>query len=165
MTEGSSGLKEQITVGFLELADDLTQRLPVSPSYSFILLFPPSFLLPCFDAFHWLLFIHTSSFPFCFATSSLSFYVRLLIRQLNLIQCSYSFSKSFSYSFPYSFFYTLEQNFLNTFDAVVLGESSFSFGKSLIDEILQISPSARAPKGKPTLLERLNMGGLSPDMF
>ena len=30
MTEGSSGLKEQITVGFLELADDLTQRLPVS---------------------------------------------------------------------------------------------------------------------------------------
>lgn len=35
MTEGSSGLKEQITVGFLELADDLTQRLPVSCSYPF----------------------------------------------------------------------------------------------------------------------------------
>jgi hypothetical protein len=29
MTEGASGVREQITVGFLELADDLAQRLPV----------------------------------------------------------------------------------------------------------------------------------------
>jgi hypothetical protein len=29
MTEGAAGVREQITVGFLELADDLAQRLPV----------------------------------------------------------------------------------------------------------------------------------------
>ena len=28
MTEGTPGLKEQISVGLLELADDITQRLP-----------------------------------------------------------------------------------------------------------------------------------------
>ena len=53
MTEGSSGLKEQITVGFLELADDLTQRLPVSfcdfsftSFLSFSLMLPSSPLTP-----------------------------------------------------------------------------------------------------------------------
>ena len=30
MTEGAQGLREQLSIGFLELSEDLTQRLPVS---------------------------------------------------------------------------------------------------------------------------------------
>ena len=37
MTEGAQGLREQLSIGFLELSEDLTQRLPVStpsPDYA-----------------------------------------------------------------------------------------------------------------------------------
>eukprot|EP00596_Hydrurales_sp_CCMP1899_P007127 CAMPEP_0119048590 /NCGR_PEP_ID=MMETSP1177-20130426/59749_1 /TAXON_ID=2985 /ORGANISM="Ochromonas sp, Strain CCMP1899" /LENGTH=387 /DNA_ID=CAMNT_0007024695 /DNA_START=69 /DNA_END=1232 /DNA_ORIENTATION=- len=84
MTEGASGIRDQISVGFLELADDLTVRLP---------------------------------------------------------------------------------NFLNAFDAVVLGEGSFYFAKSLVEDILQIAPPTAIQKQQQrmSILDRLN--GLSPDMF
>ena len=55
---------------------------------------------------------------------------------------------------------------MSTFDAVVVGDGSFIFAKSVIEEILQMTPAARTvPKAKPSLLERLNnIGGLNPDM-
>ena len=48
---------------------------------------------------------------------------------------------------------------------MVIGEGSFAYGRALIEELLQIAPAPRGPKGKPSLLERLNMGGLNPEMF
>lgn len=34
LTEGLQGLKQQISIGFLELSEDFAQRLPVSHSIS-----------------------------------------------------------------------------------------------------------------------------------
>jgi Pyrimidine 5'-nucleotidase (UMPH-1) len=93
MSEGAQGVKEQLTVGFLEVADDLAQRLP---------------------------------------------------------------------------------NFLNTFDAVVVGDGGFAFAKSIVEDILQ--PQSQQPgqgqgvqgrheKGRPSLLEKLGGLGSSIDIF
>ena len=126
MTEGAQGLREQLSVGFLELSDDLTQRLPV-PTETDNHAISSSFL-------HYFLII-----------------LCILFSTLILTQLLFS---------PFC-----AQNFLNTFDAVVLGESSFSFGRGLIEEILQMVPPTRGQKPKPSLLERLNsIGGLNPDM-
>lgn len=42
------------------------------------------------------------------------------------------------------------QAFLNAFDAVVLGDGSFSFVQAVVEELLQLSPSSRSSKPSPS---------------
>jgi hypothetical protein len=47
--------------------------------------------------------------------------------------------------------------FLNTFDIVVLGDGSFEYVKTLLDDILQIKPEP-TPAKRPGLFERGLLG-------
>lgn len=48
------------------------------------------------------------------------------------------------YQLPLKYYTCLLQSFLNTFDAVVVGDGSFEFVRSLVDDVLQLPPSAAA---------------------
>lgn len=60
MTEGVVGLKEQISIGFIELSEDIAQRLPVSidttSTTNVVSIYPPIYINPSISIHS---FIHT----------------------------------------------------------------------------------------------------------